>query len=356
MAAESTPSASRANFNGDWKSNLIRAAFVSSSPGWDWRRQFPDRVPEWDGVRFSFEPKEPAYDVLFVYDAVPHDMKLPTAGFRVFIASEPAAIKQYLPRFLAQFDLVLTTDAQTVHPNMRVTQPGVVWHAGAWDASGALKSVGTNWNDFAQLRPAKTKQISIVSSNKAYTQGHRDRLQFVERAKAYFGDELHVFGRGINTFADKLEVLEDYRYHIALENSVFDHYWTEKLADPFLTLTYPLYHGSQNVHDYFPKESLTRIAISDADGAIRIIKRILESDTAERSLPYLEEARRRVLNEHNLFSILAGVAKDVAGQRGTVQVQGKQPKLKPERAFRPKGAKLRNSIAKRFVKVARLFQ
>ncbi|EUB98705.1 glycosyl transferase family 10 [Rhizobium sp. CF080] len=334
---------------------MISAAFISSSPNWDWPRQFPKSVTEWDGVRFSFTRDGGPCDVLFVYDGLPESWRPVEAMYRVFIASEPSTVKTYLPRFLSQFDLVLTTDTTTPHSNVRFAQLGLPWHVGVWDKSGQLRPKGIGWPEFQTFRPAKTKQVSIVSSNKAYTQGHRERLAFVERIKAHFGDEVDVFGRGINDFTDKMDVLSDYRYHIAIENSTFDHYWTEKLADPFLTLTYPIYHGSRNILEYFPEEALTRIDIRDHENAIRAIKHVIESDTAERALPYLEEARRRVLNEHNLFAILSGIAKEVAGQRDGA-APARISSLKPEKSFRPKGLKLRNSIRKRVQQLASLFR
>ena len=43
----------------------------------------------------------------------------------------------------------------------------------------------------------------MISSNKAFTDGHRQRLKFVEALKEHFGENIDVFGRGINSFADK---------------------------------------------------------------------------------------------------------------------------------------------------------
>ena len=75
------------------------------------------------------------------------------------------------------------------------------------------------------------------------------------RLREHFGDRLDVFGRGINDFADKEEALAPYRYHISLENSSDKDYWTEKISDPLLTLTYPIYHGCENLEDYLPGDA-----------------------------------------------------------------------------------------------------
>lgn len=330
---------------------MIRAGFISSSPNWDWLRQFPNSVPEWDGVRFDFSGNTEACDILFVYDGLPTKVVTAGAGYQVFIASEPRAIKTYNPRFLSQFDMVLTTDPQTVHPNFRLSQIGLPWLVGGWNSDGSVRPRGMSFDEFQNCRPVKTKLASIVSSNKAYAEGHRSRLKFVQRVREYFGNEIDFYGRGVNSFADKLEVLAPYRYHIAIENSTYDHYWTEKLSDPFLTLTYPIYYGAQNILDYFPADALTSINILDSEDAIGKIKKIIESDLAERAIPALEEARRRVLYENNLFAILAEVAKDAAkvgslrrGSRGTF--------IEAEQIYTSShGAKLANSVKKRARKI-----
>jgi FkbM family methyltransferase len=291
---------------------MIKAVFLSLAPEWAWWRQFPERDLVWDGVQFVFGSDFTDCDCCFVFDDVRQPIEVPLdRGRLVFVASEPQNVKRYKAAFLEQFGTVLTTDRETAHADRRFTQVGLPWHVGAWSADGALLAQPMTFRDFETFRPEKTKLVSVVSSNKAFTAEHRARLRFVAELKSHFGDKVDVFGRGINDFGDKLQVLAPYRYHIAVENCAIDDYWTEKLADPFLTLTYPIYHGCRNVADYFPEGSFTAIDIYDPAAAIETIKRVIQSDEAERAQPLLEEARRRVLYEHNLFALLARVARDV---------------------------------------------
>jgi FkbM family methyltransferase len=289
---------------------VITAGFISSSPNWPWLRQFPADDAVCDGVRFLFSGDLSACDCLFVFDA------LPTPSTRycdrrrlVFIASEPPNVKRYDARFLSQFGAVLTTDRSTPHPRRLFSQVGLPWHVGVRSQDGTLLANPMRWHDFASFRPAKTKLVSVVSSTKDFTPEHRARLRFVGELKQHFGQEIDVFGRGINDFSDKLQVLAAYRYHIALENCATADYWTEKLSDPFLTLTYPIYYGCPNAADYFPSASFSPIDIADPQAAIATIARLIGSDTAERAQPGLQEARARALREHNLFALLARTAK-----------------------------------------------
>ena len=117
--------------------------------------------------------------------------------------------------------------------------------------------------------------------------------------------KIDVFGRGIKDFDDKWEVLAPYKYHISLENSSTNHYWTEKLADSYLAETFPIYYGCKNITDYFPESSLASIDISDFDQTVRIIDKIIEEDRYEKSIDVLKACKHKILNEYNIFDYIA---------------------------------------------------
>ncbi|WP_276199196.1 FkbM family methyltransferase [Chelatococcus sp. XZ-Ab1] len=331
---------------------MIKAGFVSSAPEWAWWRQFPAEDLVWDGVQFVFGGDLVGCDCCFVFDALPQAIAVPLDRSRlIFVASEPQNVKRYNAAFLDQFGTVLTTDRDTAHGGRRFTQVGLPWHVGAWSADGSLLAEPLTLRDFETFRPDKTKLVSVVSSNKAFTEEHRARLRFVDKLKEHFGDQVDVFGRGINDFGDKLQVLAPYRYHIALENCAIDDYWTEKLADPFLTLTYPIYHGCRNVGEYFPDGSFTAIDIYDPARAIETIKRVIQSDEAERTQPLLEEARRRVLYEHNLFALLARVAREVVGRPEADRIA---ETIYAEDRFRPLIIRIRTKLSARLSRMPRV--
>lgn len=289
---------------------MFTAGFVSSSEVWHWERQFPTPNPIWDDVEFVFEGDFSRCDIVFVYDGLGSEthrrLKVRRAAF---IAGEPQSVKRYDKDFLGQFDFVLTTDRSTEHPNVSFGQLALPWHVGAWSASHELLEQPMSYQDLADWQPEKTKMLSVISSNKAFTAGHRLRLEFVARLKKYFGDEIDCFGRNIRSFGDKIEVLGDYRYHIAIENSSFDDYWTEKLSDSFLAASYPIYYGAPNIFEYFPENSLSRIDINDPDAAIKTIKDIIEFDAHSKRRDILKVAKTRVLDDYNLFSVLSNLTK-----------------------------------------------
>lgn len=86
----------------------------------------------------------------------------------------------------------------------------------------------------------KTKNVSMIASNKKFTTGHRFRHNVISS----LGDKIDfICGRGHRPIDDKLDALEDYRYSIVIENGQYETYFTEKLIDCFMTGTIPIYWG-----------------------------------------------------------------------------------------------------------------
>ena len=223
----------------------------------------------------------------------------------IFLATEPRSVLVYPRKYLRQFGLVCTCQEGTKHPNVHYGPAILPWFVGCTeDDQGCAYTL-----DYDQLKaaptPPKTKLISVITSNKAFTQGHLDRIHFVEALKAHFGDALDIFGRGFRPFADKWDVLAPYRYHIAIENSSQRYYWTEKISDSYLAETYPFYYGCTHLDDYFPREAFTPIDIHDAPQAIATIERALAEDRDKTAAAALSEAKRRVLDEYNLLEYVA---------------------------------------------------
>jgi len=101
----------------------------------------------------------------------------------------------------------------------------------------------------------KTKMISMISSNKAFTEGQKNRLQWVEK----IGDQVDLYGRGFNEIATKEEGLCDYMFSVVIENGVYESYYTEKILDCFATGTIPVYLGSPDIADHFNKDGIIEL-------------------------------------------------------------------------------------------------
>lgn len=286
----------------------IKVKFLWTHDPQQWIRQFPHGQPVWGECRFSFDPDDRDYDWLVVYNDLPpnhQEEPLPCSpGHTLLVTTEPASIKHYGHGFVSQFGYVLTSqDAKSLpHKNRIYAQPGLQWFYGRSFAENRHRS----YDDMLANPPmAKQHDLSTVCSSKQQRHTlHNRRFQFTRALKRKL-PSMEIFGHGVRDMADKAEALDDFRYHLAIENFIGPHHWTEKLADVFLGAALPFYYGCPNTADYFPVESFIPIDIHDLEGTYEIISRAIENNEYQKRLPFILEARRRVLDEYNLFAVLA---------------------------------------------------
>lgn len=227
----------------------------------------------------------------------------------VLMTTEPESVLIYPKRYTSQFGHVCTSQECIRHPHVILGPTILPWYVGYNESDEDSQLVATLDYDILKSREPheKKKLISVITSNKSFTQGHIDRISFVTKLKAHFGDSLDIFGRGFNAFDDKWSVLHDYRYHIVIENCSQPYYWSEKLGDCFLAETYPFYYGCTNLNDYFPDGSYTAIDIRNPEQAIRIIEESIAQNTFEKSAGVLRECRELCLDRYNMFESMAAI-------------------------------------------------
>ena len=225
----------------------------------------------------------------------------------ILLTTEPRSVLVYPQPYIRQFGMVVTCQAQMRHPNMRFGPAILPWFVGYKpDGKGGY----IYFKDYDSLcQPSdpteKTRLLSVITSDKAFTRGHVDRIKFVEKLKAHFGHQIDIFGRGFRPFEDKWDVLRPYQYHIAIENSSQPYYWTEKISDCYLTETFPFYYGCTNLSDYFPQEAFQPIDIRHPDAAIATIEAAIHARRYQQSVPVLTACKQRVLGEYNMFEYVA---------------------------------------------------
>lgn len=297
----------------------LRIKFVARGSGMRtdiWLRQFPGGNPVWNDCRFSFDPEARDYDWLMVYDDLPthegerfsrrvEQLACPREN-TLLVTCEPSSVKHYGAPFLKQFGHILTGHEPWVitHPGAIFSQPGLRWYY------GLSKTSVRTYDEMAANPPAaKSRDIATVCSSKQQKHTlHHARYTFVQDLKTHL-PELDIFGHGVRFIADKAEALDPYRYHLAIENHVSRHHWTEKLSDSFLGLTLPFYHGCPNAADYFPPESFIPINLDDPAVTAATIRRAIADNEYEKRLPFIREARRLVLEKYNLFAVVSELAR-----------------------------------------------
>jgi hypothetical protein len=291
----------------------LRVKVLSSLPAAIWMHQFPHDEPVWGKCEFTFERDARDYDWLLVYDDLPErrgeqkkttreELACPRAH-TLLVTSEPSSVKIYGNSYARQFGAVLTSQPEWAlpHPQRIFSQPALHWFYGM----GSREILP--FDRMLEEPPVdKHRDASMVYSPKAMRHTlHHHRARFMRWLVEHM-PELDTFGRQTaHPLDDKADCLRDYRYHVAIENFVGEHHWTEKLADPFLGLSLPFYYGCPNAEAYFPTDSFIRIDIHDPQGALRIIRDAIAGNEYEKRLPVLTEARRRVMFEYNLFAVAA---------------------------------------------------
>ena len=283
--------------------------FVTIHARWPWARQLgPGIAP---GVEFRFGHRAGA-DWLVVYDDIrtPVTTDVPKAQ-RILFVTEPPGIKTYPAAFLRQFGTIVSPVPLDV-PGSRILDqhPALPWFMGVrFEADGQRKTV-LDLEALRQLKPAGRRKsaISTVISTKSQLPRHRERLALVEMMSARLGERFAVYGHGFQAVADKAEAILPFRYHLVLENNDIPHFWTEKLADAYLGWALPLYAGCRNVGLDFPSQSLIEIELADPARVVETIEAMLAEDPWESRLGAIAEARTRLLEEHNLFAVIARIA------------------------------------------------
>lgn len=278
--------------------------------------QTPKNLGIWGDYKFHINDDIDECDFWVIYSKgqrINETVNVPPENI-IFISGEPETIYHYDKRFVNQFSTVVTTRQDIKHSNIIYDHPGQPWHIGRVVNGDCEITINKDYDFLSKKKLCrKDKLMSVVCSNKAFSKGHQDRIDFVYKLKSHFGDKLSVYGRGFNPIPEKWEAIAPYKYHIAIENSRFPYYWTEKLADSFLGETFPFYCGCKNIDRYFPPESFSCIDIDDVDKSIDIIENCLNKNIFEEKYKDIIDAKELVLNKYNLVNMIKEICDKLNG-------------------------------------------
>ncbi len=194
---------------------------------------------------WSWEPV-PGGDIAVITEGSFHLIDQVTEPVKIGLILEPPCIsrKPYddmkNPDFAAKFKYVLTYNKELLALGSKFI-PYVF--GGSWIRP-------EDWKIYD-----KTKNISIICSQKREAPGHILRHQVIEQFAEKYG--IDVYGRGYKPIDYKLEALKDYRYTIVIENEMMDGWVTEKLIDAFACGTLPIYYGGATENKMFALRGCT---------------------------------------------------------------------------------------------------
>lgn len=231
--------------------------------------------------RYNFELKTHFYS----HNSMLQCMGKPDFRYGMLVESESIVPKDYEifkknKGLENDFDLVFTQSEKILNdiPNARfVPFCSEVWYGNNF--------AGGEWNP--ELYKYKTKNVSIVSSNKTMCHLHEVRVDLARKCrKLQLADAYGTFDGGSSI---KLaESLTDYRYSFAIENEISSYWFTERITSCFAAMTVPIYLGANKISEFFNPDGIIFIQEKDIDNIEKILSQCNEKDYEQRLPAILE--------------------------------------------------------------------
>ena len=172
------------------------------------------------------------------------------------------------------------------------------------------------WYDLREHSPTKSKSISAIVSSKIKEPEQALHINFLHWLEAHgsdvdlFGrDNLHGFHRylGALTTRDKSPGLMPYRYTIAVENSVHNNYFTEKIIDALLSECLPFYWGCPNLAAHIDPRAFITLPLNNFAAAQQIIEDAIAHDEWSQRIAVIRSEKRRILDQLQIFPTVARI-------------------------------------------------
>lgn len=266
---------------------------------------------EYAGVSFIARPDVREYDWLVVYDDLPRRAvgsmdweREPLAcpkEHTVLITAEPPTIRLYPRYYTRQFAYVLTThDAEYLpHKNRRLSEGSM-----RWIVDYTAEQV------FQLPNREKRKLISTCCSVKQMKHTrHYERLVLTRYLSEHI-PELDWYGWGKQPIGSKQIALNEYKYHVAVENYIHPHHWSDKISDSILAQCLTFYAGDPTLSEILPEGSFIPIPIDDPPTALDIIRRAIQNGEYEKRLPLIREAQKLIATRFNMFNRVIDIIRE----------------------------------------------
>jgi len=156
----------------------------------------------------------------------------------------------------------------------------------------------------------KSNLVSMIYSNK----GELDRTLRGQVATS-FKDKIELFGSGSS--CGELDIksfsLNSFCFSVAMENSIANNYYTEKIIDCFITGNVPIYRGCNNIGDFFDiRGIITFNKLSELEEIINNLTFTKYMDM----LPYIQTnfglAKQYIDPDNIIYSFIVAITKDAS--------------------------------------------
>lgn len=294
--------------------------YFNSLENEDWEKFFPNRDRIYGNCKFHFNEEEILnnkinIDFFVCFNRLEQNKITKNINFynSLIIACEPPSIKRYNKKFLNQFNHIFCSDPK-YYINLNCHLPVFPIHVGV-NRDHQKKNKDLYFDEILNLKITKKKLISVIVTNKSFCKEHQIRSKIISDILEFFGDEIDVFGRDSLFLSDKRDALQSYHYHICIENYFGNNFFTEKILDPLLMNSNPIYLGSKNIDKFFDTRfyELTH----DRSKNLELIKSIL----AKKNHYFeFEKQKEMVINKYNFFKYIAEfVEKNISSEKKYLQ-------------------------------------
>lgn len=265
-----------------------------------------ERFPETEYYICENSVEDIIWDIVVVYENVKHSLTIKCKqGGLIYVAGEPPMMRPLPNVFLKQFDKVVIPNINSKHSHKILSHGFLNWSLGV---NFRTKKHRYDFRQLKYLETIKTKNISIVTSNKRMMPGHNRRMKIINKLREDFPTQIDFYGTGHNFVEYKADALIPYRFHICMENSTIPYYWTEKFSDPILANCIPIYCGCTNINDYFDKRGYETFSCNDYSALKSLINKILKDpeEMYQKYYPYMRQNREAILAKENLIPFIIG--------------------------------------------------
>jgi hypothetical protein len=96
----------------------------------------------------------------------------------------------------------------------------------------------------------------------------------------------------------------DYAYHLSIENSFMNDYFTEKISDPILSECLCFYAGCSNIEEYIDSRAFCKIDLTNKGEAKETIIRAIQDNHRKKKLKYIKQQKKRLLTDLNPLNLM----------------------------------------------------
>jgi len=266
----------------------------------------PENDPDYDGIKEICKDKP----ITFFYDYVPQNMgQLSINPYNFIWLVEPNEFFGIHSWVLNNYHLF--TGILTWNETLLEKCPNAVCFPFNADGGAFREVTDEGFEQFVKTKEKNRKfEVSFLSGAKSLVEGHKLRQEIYK-----IGDQITIpkkwfytledfnqedfnkggVGRPDKIWGAKQKCYTESMFHIGVENVNYKNWYTEKIADSFVTKTIPIYRGCSNLEELgYDERGIIRF--NTVPELIDIVNS-LTPDLYDKMLPYIEHNYKEVLTK-----------------------------------------------------------